>query len=57
LSDETLEIDAAVSGEPPTKRKIKRAYLGAEIGLSDAIPTLMFNHGMTRGEAFAYLGL
>lgn len=40
-----------------TKRQIKAAYLRAEIGLSDAIPMLMLDHGMMRGEAFAYLGL
>lgn len=40
-----------------TKRQIKRSYLNAEIGLGDAIPALMFDHGMDRGEALRYLGL
>ena len=39
----------------PTKREIKRAYLRADIGLSDAVPALMFDHDMDRGEAFRYL--
>jgi hypothetical protein len=42
---------------PPTKRQIKRSYLRDEIGLSEAIPALMFDHGMVRGDAFVYLGL
>lgn len=40
-----------------TKRQIKKAYLNAEIGLSDAIPALMFDHSMDRGAALNYLGL
>jgi hypothetical protein len=39
------------------KREIKKAFLAAEIGLSDAIPLLMFDWGMERGEALRYLGL
>jgi hypothetical protein len=38
-----------------TKRKIKRAYLRGDIGLSDAIPDLMFDHCMDRGQAIRYL--
>lgn len=38
-----------------TKREIKRQYLRGDIDLSDAIPALMFDHGMDRGEAFRYL--
>lgn len=45
----------AMTERPPTKREIKRAYLRADIGLSDAVPALMFDHGMDRGEAFRYL--
>lgn len=37
-----------------TKREIKRIYLCADIGLSDAIPALM-DHDMDRGEAIRYL--
>ena len=39
----------------PTKRKIKRDYLRAKVGLSDAIPELMFYHEMMYGEALRYL--
>ena len=39
----------------PSKRQIKRSYLRAEIGISDAVPTLMFDHGMECGEALRYL--
>lgn len=42
---------------PMTKRQIKRAYLKAEIGLSDAILPLMFEHDMMHGEALKFLGL
>jgi hypothetical protein len=38
-----------------TKRQIKRAYLRAEIGLTDAVPALMFDHNMEYGEALRYL--
>jgi hypothetical protein len=38
-----------------TKREIKRRYLRAEIGLTDAIPELMFEQGMMYGEALSYL--
>lgn len=40
-----------------TKRQVKAAYLRADIGLSDAIPALMFEHAMDRGDALKYLGL
>ena len=40
-----------------SKRQIKKKYLAAEFGLSDAIPALMSDHGMERGEALKYLGL
>lgn len=40
-----------------TRRAIKRRYLEAEIGLSDAVPALVFDHDMTFGEAYRYLGL
>lgn len=40
-----------------TKRQIKAAYLRGDIGLSDAVPALMFDHNMERGEALRYLGL
>lgn len=43
--------------KPLPKLSIKRAYMRAEIGLSDAVSELMFEHGMTHGEALAYLGL
>ena len=48
-----------MSHEPKakTKRQIKAAYLKGEIGLSDAIPELMFGHDMMQGAALAYLGL
>jgi hypothetical protein len=39
----------------PTKREIKSRYLRAEIGISDAIPELMFEHDMMYGEALRYL--
>jgi hypothetical protein len=38
-----------------TKREIKRAYLRADFGLSDAIPMLVFDHSMEQGAAFRYL--
>lgn len=38
-----------------TKREIKSAYLKAEIGLSDAVPMLMFDHDMMQGDALRYL--
>jgi len=40
-----------------TKRECKRKYLKAEIGLSEALQCLMFDHFMDRGEALRYLGL
>lgn len=40
-----------------TKRQIKAAYLRGDIGLSDAVPALMFDYNMERGEALRYLGL
>jgi hypothetical protein len=40
-----------------TKRAIKRAYLSGEIGVSDALSGLMFDHAMERGEALRFLGL
>lgn len=40
-----------------TKRQIKKEYDAALIGLSDAIPALMYDHYMSRGEALRYLGL
>ncbi len=40
-----------------TKRQIKRAYDKGEIGLSDALPALVFDHDMERGEAYKFLGL
>ena len=33
-----------------TKRQVKQAYLKADIGLPDAIPALVFGHGMSFGE-------
>lgn len=38
-------------------REIKRRYLNAEFGLSDALAGLMFDHSMERGDALRYLGL
>ncbi len=40
-----------------TKRQIKRAYDKGEIGLSDALPALIFDHDMVRGDAYKFLGL
>lgn len=40
-----------------SKRQLKRAYLTAEIGLSEALSCLVLDHGMMRGEALHYLGL
>jgi hypothetical protein len=40
-----------------TKRQIKRDYLAGLIGLSEAVPALMFEHAMMRGDALRYLGL
>jgi hypothetical protein len=40
-----------------SKRAIKRSYRMGEIGLSEAIPTLMFDHQLSCGEATTYLGL
>lgn len=37
------------------KREIKRAYNAGDIGLSDAIPTLMFDCGMDHGAAVDFL--
>lgn len=39
-----------------TKRDVRTAYFNACIGLTDAIAALMFDFGMTRGDAFKYLG-
>lgn len=44
-----------VSLENYTKRKIKREYLLCMLGLSDAVPALMFYHDLTQGEAITYL--
>lgn len=40
-----------------SKRECKKKYINADIGLSDAIQCLMFDHFMDRGEALKYLGL
>lgn len=40
-----------------TKRQIKASYLKADIGLTDALRELMFDHGMNQGDALRYLGL
>jgi hypothetical protein len=40
-----------------TKRAIKRAYLAAEIGVTDAVLALMLDFGMERGHALTYLGV
>ncbi len=39
----------------PTKRKIKRDYLRAKVGLPDTIRELMVHHEMMYGEALRYL--
>lgn len=39
------------------KQQIKGSYDAGNIGLSDALQSLMFDHGMWRGEALEYLGL
>ena len=46
-----------MSADKMTKRQIKNAYLRGDIGLSDAVPVLMFDHRMMLGEAYQYLGL
>jgi len=40
-----------------TKRQVKKRYLAADFGLTDALAYLMFDHGLDRGEALVYLGL
>ncbi len=40
-----------------TKRQCKSEYLKANIGLTDALNCLMFDHSMDQGEALKYLGL
>jgi hypothetical protein len=50
----------SVGDHPAPKRrkhKIKRQYENAEIGLTDALTELMFEHEMMQGEALKYLGL
>jgi hypothetical protein len=54
-----LTVAEAIKHYPTTlsKQQIKQAYLEAEIGLSDALPALIFDHDMERIEAYQYLGL
>ena len=40
-----------------SKRQTKKEYIEGKIGLSDALASLMFDHGMDRGPALNYLGL
>jgi hypothetical protein len=40
-----------------SKRRIKIEYNAAKISLPDAHAMLVFDHGMTFGEAYSYLGL
>lgn len=40
-----------------SKREVKRKYVAAEIGLSDALFRLILDHGLLRLEALRYLGL
>jgi hypothetical protein len=40
-----------------TKRKTKKLYLEAKIGLTDALASLIFDHFMDQGKALEYLGL
>ena len=40
-----------------TKRTTKSLYISGIIGLNDALASLMFDHGMDRGDALKYLGL
>jgi hypothetical protein len=40
-----------------TRKEIKELYLQGFIGLSDAVPALMFEHDMMHSQALAYLGL
>jgi hypothetical protein len=39
------------------KRKCKKLYLEAKIGLSDALPCLMHTHNLEHNQALKYLGL
>lgn len=40
-----------------TKRQCKSRYLRGEIGITDALACLMFDHSMDRGPTLRYLGL
>ncbi len=40
-----------------SKRACKKMYLAGDIGLSDALPCLMFTHGLEHTQALKYLGL
>jgi hypothetical protein len=50
-------MDEATKAKAAAKRSVKRRCLAAEIGLPDALPELMFEHEMDRGDALRYLGL
>jgi hypothetical protein len=57
MSPSSNELHAPLKTSNQLKRGIKKSYLAGDIGLSDAIPDLMFDHDMTQGEALRYLGL
>ena len=40
-----------------TKRECKIKYIKADLYLSEAVQCLMYNHDMTLGEAYRYIGL
>jgi hypothetical protein len=39
------------------KRKCKKLYLEAKIGLNDALACLVFTHNLEHNQALKYLGL
>lgn len=45
----------SIWGSGLSKRQVKAAFVRGDVGFSDAVPALMFDHQMDRGEAFNYL--
>lgn len=53
----TTQEETMLTEKIMTKRQCKRKYVKSELYLFEAVQCLMYNHDMTLGEAYRYIGL